>query len=852
MNPTAHPFLQAVSISKRYGGVQAVRAVDLVINTGEVIGLVGDTDSGKSTLLGLISGLLKPDSGHFYVNGRRARLSPSHRAAQVGIKVVHQDINAVEHMSALAYIFAGQKPDAPGLRRWLGWWDATRLQDRAWVEFERLGFDPPPLDGLLNDLTSPQRKMIAFVHATICRPRLLLLDEPMNALEAYKDEIFRLINALRAQGNAVLLVTQNLDDIFHVSDRIVLLSAGQKIAERRAADTTAEEITRLILGAAEDKLTPAVWALSNYFEVRRQAEQLDQLNRALERRAVQLQTHADVARSVTSLLNRDELLTQIAQIIQQRFGYDHTGIFLLDEAGQMAILRSSASRDAAPAEVTDVRLPVAEESIVGWCARRGQSRLANDVTLDPLFRRDHTRPDTRSELALPLRIGQRVLGVLDLQGDRINTFDEDDVLVLQSLADQLAIAIRNAELYEAAKTARQQADEANRFKSIFLSNMSHELRTPLTAIIGHTQAMLDPGAAFYKTPLPPDYVHDLQTIRKSGEHLLALINDILDLSKIEAGELKLNLAVLDLARILDEAMTTAAVLIQGRAIELHREYNDDLPPVWADSVRAQQIVINLLANAAKFTEQGRITLRANRQADEVIVTVRDTGIGIPRHLRQHIFERFRQGDMTTSKKWAGTGLGLNISRQLVEMQGGRIWVESEVGIGSVFSFTLPAASAAQLASCGGQIVESAAPNTLRSLVFEPDPVAAPSTDVKLVLLVCHDPHTSLALQQALEKAGYAVELTSADERMIEMVDIIQPDLVIVDTTEDPASRILRKLLETLHTKNIPLIAFVESDRLMAFEYQNDPSAHIHVLNKATVTPQVINQVVRDSFDRAGG
>lgn len=837
MDASGKSFLKAVNLCKRYGGITALQNVDLDIYPGEVIGLVGDTDSGKSTLMRLLSGGLHPDSGQFFIQGQRVELSPAYRAARYGIQVVQQEIHIAEHMTGLSYIFAGQPLYRNALLRWIGWWDQRKMAERASAEFERLGFAPPPLGCPLHDLTSAQRKMIEVVSATIWNPRLLLLDDPLNALEAYKPNILAMIEDVRARGGAVLLVTQNLDDIFHVASRIIVLNAGRKVAERYTEQTTEEEIVRLILVSVENRLTPAVWALSNYFEVRRQAEELDRLNKALARRANQLQAHAEVARSATSILDRDQLLGQIVQIIQQRFGYYYTGIFLVDDTSDYAVLQSSASQNGHHPQRGDVALRIGQEGMIGWCAATGEPRLTNDVRQDALFKSNSLLPDSRSELVLPLRVGNRVLGVLDLQSDRVNTFDEDDVLALQGLADQLAIAIRNADLFEAAQTARQQADEANRYKSIFLSNMSHELRTPLSAIIGLTQTMLSPRSEFYPVPIPDEYRHDLDTIRKSGEHLLALINDILDLSKIEAGQLKLNQGVIDLKNILDDALLTARGLVQGRPVDLRQDYDSDLPPAWGDSIRTRQVVLNLLSNAAKYTEQGHITVHAVCESDAITVSVADTGIGIPEHMQNTIFDRFRQGDVTTAKKFGGTGLGLNISKQLVELQGGRIRVKSAVGAGSVFSFTLPLATPHQIAQSRAHQTESPLSGVRRAVIFQPDPKLA---QARLVLLAQADSSASFALQTALEEAGFVVEPTVVDDLVVEMTDVIAPDLIILDTTANQGDAVLERLAKT---QTVPMIALGGENLPARLERRNS----ITWLPKARATPRAVVQLACACF-----
>ncbi|MBI5958252.1 MAG: GAF domain-containing protein [Chloroflexi bacterium] len=844
MNKTGQPFLEAIKLCKRYGGVEALRDLDLDIYPGEIIGVVGDTDSGKSTLLSLISGILKPDTGRFYVRGKRARLSPSYRAARLGIRVVHQDINIAEHMSALGYIFAGQTPNTQRfLPRWIGWWNDQHLQEYAEKEFVRLGFEVPPLDCPLNDLTSIQRQMVAFVHATIWTPDLLLLDEPINALETYKPNILRLIRETRDRGGSVLLVTQNLDDVFLIADRILILNAGLKITERRTAETTVEEVVSLILGSVEEKLTPAVWALSNYFEVRRQAEELDRLNNALKQRAVQLQAHAEVARSVTSILDRNELLTQIVQIIHQRFGYYHTGIFLVNSETGEVVLRSSAPQNFEPPDSKEVRLKLNNKSLVGWCALHGEARLANNVSLDPLYNYESRLPDTRSELVLPLRIGRHIVGVLDLQSDQVNTFDEDDALVMQSLADQLAIAIRNADLFDAAEAARDQADKANRLKSVFLSNMSHELRTPLSAIIGLTQAMLDPSLKIYPTALPPEYQQDLHTISKSGEHLLILINDILDLSKIEAGQIKLNQSAFDLRAILYEALFTTQALLHGRPVELERDISTNLPLVWADSVCLRQVVLNLLSNAVKFTERGSIHVRASVVENEIVVCVADTGVGIPDHVRQNIFDRFHRGDLMVSRKYGGSGLGLSISKQLVDLQRGRIWVESEVGAGSKFYFSVPIATPQQRALNTTTSTETPLYTAQRSVIFDSPYDESAKVKTRFVLLACNASANTLAWQQTLEREGYVVEMAAVNKLVVEMADLMLPDLLVLDSTEVQGPEVQRLLIENTALAHIPLIIITSAAADSDSPADSTRQAPLFNLKKENASPQEMLRLI---------
>lgn len=255
--------------------------------------------------------------------------------------------------------------------------------------------------------------------------------------------------------------------------------------------------------------------------------------------------------------------------------------------------------------------------------------------------------------------------------------------------------------------ARCAAEAAYRSKASFMATMSHELRTPLNLIIGFSTAMVDHPEMYANQPLPQLYQDDVAEIRRSSKHLLGLINDILDLAKVEAGRLELHTKPISLDRLLHEALKTAEGLLIGRPIKLRREFEPGLAPVLADEVRVRQVLLNLLSNASKFTDAGEIGLGARSDAHEVVVWVRDSGIGIAPDDQPRIFGEFEQVEHEESKQRGGTGLGLSICRWLIHMHGGRMWVESTPGKGSVFYFALPLASIAVLPQPEEMIAQAA-------------------------------------------------------------------------------------------------------------------------------------------------
>jgi len=302
---------------------------------------------------------------------------------------------------------------------------------------------------------------------------------------------------------------------------------------------------------------------------------------------------------------------------------------------------------------------------------------------------------------LPVMVGSEWLGVISAVSKEEGYFDERKLHLYQTLADQGAVALRVARLYDETRQTAERLREVDQFKSEFLANMSHGLRTPLNSIIGYTEIML----MGLDSELDPETLEDVQAIYDNGQHLLRIINDVLDLAKIEAGHMELSMEEVDIAPLLDEARTSNAGLLVNKPVEMTVEVEEDIPAIEADRVRLSQILNNLVSNAAKFTEEGDITLRAFRENGWVCIEVEDTGIGISEDHLEEVFERFRQVDGSSRRRAEGTGLGLAITRHLVQMHGGQLDVSSQVDQGSTFTVRLPIPSQETEASAGDGEVE---------------------------------------------------------------------------------------------------------------------------------------------------
>jgi signal transduction histidine kinase len=253
------------------------------------------------------------------------------------------------------------------------------------------------------------------------------------------------------------------------------------------------------------------------------------------------------------------------------------------------------------------------------------------------------------------------------------------------VARLVSVAKENADLVNKLKENNLQLERANRLKSEFLASVSHELRTPMNAIIGYTKLMLDG----LDGDLTEQQTADLERVVQAADNLLGLINGLLDLAKIEAGKMELNLEEVDVAVVIDDVMDLVHPSADAKSLSIRAEVPAALPTAWADRARVRQVLVNLIANAVKFTEHGGVTIRASVVDGWITMAVVDTGVGISPEAQTYIFEEFRQADASTTRRYGGTGLGLAISRRLIALHGGRIWVESTVGVGSSFLFTLP-------------------------------------------------------------------------------------------------------------------------------------------------------------------
>ncbi|MDX2137202.1 MAG: ATP-binding protein [Chloroflexota bacterium] len=392
----------------------------------------------------------------------------------------------------------------------------------------------------------------------------------------------------------------------------------------------------------------------------------------------------------------------------------------------------------------------------------------------------------------------------------IHSNDEFGLLAdtFNSMTGQLRKSIDTLEERVASRTvdlqkAQERAEEASKAKSLFLSNMSHELRTPLNMVIGYTSSMLHMPQMYNNQPLPEIFRADIKLIEENGQYLLGLINDILDLSKIEAGKLTIQPTATTVDTIINGVIATGIGLLKDKPVQIRPQMAEDLPPVWADPMRLRQILLNLLSNAIKFTDSGTISVSAQVKDDRMVFAVTDTGIGIPEQSLAVIFDRFQQIQQKATIQ--GTGLGLDISQRLAQLHGGEISVESTVGQGSRFSFSIALASDEQIALSHDTLP------TLQRSVKVLRPASIPLSEQAMVLLLEDYAEERTQMQTMLEEAGHIVVNATDGAQALDMATTLLPDIIVLDAllADMNAAEFIERLRSNDIAAHIPVLLLAD-------------------------------------------
>ncbi len=486
-----------------------------------------------------------------------------------------------------------------------------------------------------------------------------------------------------------------------------------------------------------------------------------------------------------------------------------TTIWHLADANRFEIFREVTER-------TKFKIGV---GLPGRILESGEPAWIADVGADQNFPRNKLAGDlgVKGAFGLPVMVRGEIVAILEFFTDAEASVDENFLRLMANVGVQLGRIFERKRAAEEIREAREAAETANRAKSSFLANMSHELRTPMNAIIGYSEMLMEEAEDLEQE----DFVPDLSRINHAGKHLLALINDILDLSKIEAGKMDLYLERFDVGPMLDDVVATVQSLVQKNNNQLEVQRGGDLGSMHADLTKVRQVLFNLISNASKFTKDGAITIAAERvsglSSDDLCFRVSDTGIGIAADKIGKLFEEFTQADASTTRQFGGTGLGLAISRSFCRMMGGDITVESAIGNGSTFTVHLPA----KVTPDRGADADQSADETLAGR----QPAVKGS-----ILVIDDDPGARELLKRSLSKDGFTVVTAANAEDGLRIAREERPLAITLDVIMPGQDgwAVLRELKADPELQEIPVIMVTMVDdknmgyTLGAAEYLTKP------------------------------
>jgi signal transduction histidine kinase/CheY-like chemotaxis protein len=730
-----------------------------------------------STIRGVVG---DPDVAYIYVYGEDGKILAKGGRQVSELMQLGEELEA----EAKAQLFPGQEPPSK----------SVTVAGRRFVEFfapilSEEGKMPDEL--LIGPLTKDPAQVQQGKQRIIGTVRLGL---SLHTVAAHTVTILRLWGGL-----TIVFFGLSTLAIYILSRRIT--RAIKRMTERAEEIAAGRRSGRVEIDSRDE-----IGRLANSFN--EMAASLEQHEAALQRKVVETETLYEISQEITAQVALEPTLRLI---VERARGLSQAEVSLLAlRQGESDTFAFEAYSGTAAEALLEIRFH-AGEGLSGQAVVSGTPMMVNDYLeyQESPFLDAIKRVGVRSVVAVPLKARGQVIGVLIVTSRVPHKFREEDQQLLSALADHAAIAIENAKLYEQVRQyaealeakvedrtrelqeTNRQLEEASRHKSEFLANMSHELRTPMNAIMGFTRLVMRRT----KDRLPTREYENLGKILISAEHLLALINDILDLSKIEAGRMEMHAINVDVEPMVDLCLRTVEPLVKSERIRLVKDIEPGLPPLITDHDKLKQILINLLSNAVKFTEEGTVTVMARRRDGAMVLAITDTGIGIPADKLELIFEEFRQVDSSTTRRYSGTGLGLSISRRLARVMGGDITVQSSIGVGSTFTLTLPLQDEATLPATPAGAVPS-----------QEAPAAQPEAD-RVVLAIDDDPDVIYLLSENLTEAGYRVVGALSGEEGLRKARELRPCAITLDILmpHKDGWQILYELKADPVTQDIPII-----------------------------------------------
>lgn len=599
-------------------------------------------------------------------------------------------------------------------------------------------------------------------------------------------------------------------------------------------------------------LTTLTNSMSVALENARLFDETNHLLAQAKQRASELATVNNISKALASKLNPSDLIQLVGDQLRDLFKANIVYLALLNKKTNIIHF---------PYQFGDSMKPMRlGEGLTSNIIQKGEPLLINKDVDEHTGQLGLNRVGlpAASYLGVPIPVADEIIGVLSVQStEQENRFDENDLRLLSTIASSVGVALRNAQLFEdveqakmEAENASKTAEKANEAKSAFLSTVSHELRTPLTSVLGFAKIInkrlndkIFPvlGEQDPKTTKTVTQINEnLQVVISEGERLTHLINDVLDLAKIEAGRMEWNQENVSLAEVAERAVSATTSLFDQKNIKLVKKIDETVPYIVGDTDKLIQVVINLFSNAVKFTEKGEVTCSVYQKDNEVIVSVKDTGIGIAKEDYAAVFEQFKQvGGDTLTDKPKGTGLGLPICKEIVEHHGGRIWVDSEVGKGSTFSFALPFIASENNKGDRKKPIhlDDLVKQLKEQMVFSE--LKANGSNSRILVVDDDDSIRSL-LEQELSEAGYFIEQAVNGKEALECIRKNRPDLIILDVMmpEMNGFDVAAILKNDPQTMDIPIIILsIVQDKARGFRIGVD-----RYLTKPIDTAQLFTEV----------
>ena len=631
---------------------------------------------------------------------------------------------------------------------------------------------------LLGENTDLSKQLTATVDSLVAGARKEINDANTSALSVVDFSTLAVIVAVVLSFFSSILivwlyVSRNLiRRLLNLSSGMLAIASGrQQSPIRISGSDEVAEMGRVVEILRHNTLERDELLAEKAQTAERLEHEVKQRTAELAQSVEELSALGDVSRAVNSTIDLETVLSTIVAKAVQLSSTDAGTIYVFDEASQEFKLRASYGMDdALIAAVQGQHIRMGETVVSRAVLQRRPVQIydvqhdSSSAVLDVIL-----RAGFRAHLTVPLLGADRIVGALVVRRKEPGEFAKNTVDLLQTFAAQSVLAIQNARLFHEIEEKGRELAEASQHKSQFLANMSHELRTPLNAIIGVSEMLREDAEAAKQDTEP------LDRVLGAGRHLLALINDILDLSKIEAGRMELQLESFALAPLIANVVKTIEPLAAKNANQVTVHCDPAIGTLHADQMRLRQALLNLLSNANKFTDHGTITIDTRQREEEgrdwVTISVTDTGIGMTAEQMGKLFQEFSQADASTTRKYGGTGLGLAISKRFCQMMGGDITVESAPGRGSTFTIRLPRMV---------QSDEALVTETRRAARAQPARPIAGEADGPLILIVDDDATVRELVERHLERSGFAVVTASGGREGLRLVRELRPAAVTLD------------------------------------------------------------------------